>query len=118
MNTDVTLRASVDAIGGEPPIRAAATSTIGGRVSDTFGRAWIISNATLLIPVLLSLAVLYYAMADLHQERERVVKEGESLRLERGKLVTELFDANKTLSQAISSHANNNKALQEFLIAF
>jgi hypothetical protein len=55
-------------------------------------RIWAISNATLIIPVILSLGILYLLFNDLAKQREQVLTEAKEMKEEQGKVIQTLSD--------------------------
>ncbi|SFK31167.1 hypothetical protein [Bradyrhizobium sp. Gha] len=116
MNSNVGLRASASALGDVPPVpvEPKSPSSLSNRSNDLASRAWMIANASLVVPVLLALLVLYFAFKD-------VSSEATDLKTERAKIVEAVTDQNKAISNAIvdlsKQAATNSKALQDALIA-
>jgi hypothetical protein len=133
LQTNVNVLAFATVIGGVPASSSAPQAaapqaanevqgaTLSARANDAVTRIWTITNLTLVLPVLLALAVLYYAYSGILHELEGVRTQAAEIRAERTDIVKALVDQNKTLSTSNGDQAKqaiaNDKAMQDALIA-
>jgi hypothetical protein len=115
MGSNVGLRASASVLGDVPSIQSQSNNlSLSSRSNDLASRAWMIANGSLVVPVLLSLALMYFALKE-------VSLQATDLKTERTKIVEAVTDQNKTISNAIvdlsKQAATNSKSMQDALIA-
>jgi hypothetical protein len=113
MDTNLDMRASAVVLGDVPEIRSGTPSPTLSRTNDVVSRTWMIVNGTLVVPVLLSLAVLYFAFKDSSSQAD-------ALKTERTEIVKAVVEQNKAISTSIVEQAKqaatNSKAMQDVLI--
>jgi hypothetical protein len=113
------LHAQVDIEAGVPEILGAPKPVI-SPTSDVAARAWTIANLTLVVPVALSLIVIYYAYSGLLHELEGLRAQATELRLERSDIIKAIVEQNRVLSMSNADQAKqaltNEKAMQEAII--
>jgi len=122
LGSDFGLRASVEVLGDVPTkSNEKNIAPLLGRSSDAIGRAWIIANSSLVLPVVLALLVVYYLHQGLLQEKKDFLERDKDLRSERTENMKAIVDQNKLISASIVDHAKqtvvNEKAMQDALIA-
>jgi hypothetical protein len=114
------LGSHVDIEVGVPEVLDEAQSAT-TRTNDVATRAWAITNFTLVVPVVLSLLVVYYAYSGLLHELEGLRSQATEIRLERSDIVKALVEQNRALSASNSDQAKqalaNAKVMQEALVA-
>jgi hypothetical protein len=114
MNTNLDMVASATLLGDVPTIRSGTPSpTLSARTNDVVSRTWMIANGTLVVPVLLSLAVFYFAFKESSSQAT-------DLKAERTEIVKALTEQNKAISASIVEQAKeaaaNGKAMQDAVI--
>jgi|tagenome__1003787_1003787.scaffolds.fasta_scaffold20688332_2 hypothetical protein len=114
MGTNLDMQASTTLLGDMPEIRSPTpSSTLSDRSSEVVSRAWMIANGSLVVPVLLALAVFYFAFKESSLQAT-------DLKTERTEIVKALAEQNKAISVSTVEQAKqasaNAKALQDALI--
>jgi len=114
MSTNFDMFASATVLGDIPAIGSATPNpTLSARTSDVVSRTWMIANGTLVVPVLLSLAVLYFAFKESSSQAT-------DLKVERTEIVKALAEQNKAISASLAEQAKqasaNSKSIQDALI--
>ena len=115
MDSNVSMHASARVVGGDLRF----TESVGSRGIDALGRAWVISNTSLLVPVGLALLICYVAFSATMHELEAVRLQNASAQAERAEVLKGLVAQNTKASDLMIAHANGSdlRALADVLIA-
>jgi hypothetical protein len=118
VSANVSLNAAVQVLGEAQPNENGKSPS--NRGVEALGRAWLISNTSLLVPVGLALLICYYVFSALTHEVETVRSQAASAQAERAEVLKAIVAQNAKISDLMVAHASsadpNVKALTEVLL--
>lgn len=110
----------LDSVKPETASAPTASSIAAARTNEALNRAWLISNTSLVVPVILALGVCYYFLTALNHEIEASRTQATLAQAERSEIVKALQTQNAKLAELVAAHPANNdnfKAFTEILLA-
>lgn len=113
INANATVVADdLEIVGNSNSARAGAE--VASKATEALDRAWWISNTSLVVPVLLALAIFYYAFNALLHEMEAARTQAALAQTERAGLINALQAQNAKLAELVAAHPANNDNFRAF----
>jgi hypothetical protein len=111
LNTVITVSASVKAVGNAWTANWPSNESappVAERGIEALGRAWIISNTSLLVPVGLALLICYFVFSALTHQLQAVRSETAAVQAERTELIKALVAQNAKISDWLIGYSKSS----------